>query len=181
MTVQLKRQPPGSVRYVQGLLWTQAGCWCLVSVLFLVGVGGSLAQGSWPSAAGVALAASAAAALATAKIWLAKGLGAGSAGARWTALGAEVVMTCFGVFGLLGIDPSGGLPADMLVLPLIAGAGLSLAAVVVLLLPPARRYCLSQASGPSALRQSWIRRVGCAGLATGVAVLRHRCWIVDNE
>lgn len=149
MTVQLKRQPPGSVRYVRGLLRTQAGCWCLVFALCLVGVPENVSHGSAQGAAGFALAAVAVAGFAAMKFWLAAALGAGSARARRAAIGVESAMACFGFLGLLAIDPSGGLPADMLGLPLIAGAGLSLAAVVALLRPPARRYSGPQASDPS--------------------------------
>ena len=65
------------------------------------------------------------------------------------AIGAEVAMTCLGAFGSALIVT----PAAVLAVPMMAGAALSLVAVIGLLRPPARGYCMtdrlaSPGSGP---------------------------------
>jgi hypothetical protein len=140
MTAQNERDEPGSVLYARGLLRLQAGCWVFASGLCVLGVAENAAVGSLGGAAGFALAGAIAAMLAVLKVRLARRLLAGNAKVRKVAIGVEFAMTCFGALATLSLDPSGGITVGLIGLPLIVGTGLSLAAVIGLLCPPARRY-----------------------------------------
>jgi hypothetical protein len=151
MTAQNERQAPRSVRYARGLLGLQAGCWVVASALCMLGVVENAAVGSALGAAGFALAGVIAAMFAVLKGRLARRLLAGTVQGRRVAIGVELSMTCFGVLGTLSLDLSGGIAVGLIGLPLVVGTGLSLAAALGLLRPPARRYFASPTSNRASL------------------------------
>lgn len=138
---------PASVRYARGLLWLQGFIWgglAGVSVISLAaGMTGVLGRHrSWPTAAVVVLlvAIALSAGFAVTKIRLARRVARGGRKTRKMVIRVEIGMTCMGVLMTAGISPSGGLPADMIALAAMGGAGLSLAAVLALLRRRARDY-----------------------------------------
>lgn len=90
--------------------------------------------------------------MATVKTLLAVRLGRGrSRRARKAVIAVELAMTCFGVLWFFdGAYTATGLPADMFTLAGLAGAGLSLAAALVLMRRRARQYAASHAVRPEA-------------------------------
>jgi hypothetical protein len=155
MTVQNEREAPRSVRYARGLLGLQAGCWVLASGLCMLGVAENAAVGYSLGAAGFALAGVITAMFAVLKWRLAKRVLAGYAQSRKVAIGVELSMTCFGALGSLSLDLSGGIAVGLIGLPFMVGTGLSLAAVIGLLRPPARRYFAARTSNPASLDKSF--------------------------
>jgi len=125
---------PPSVRYPQFLLFVQAGFWALGAALALIAWAASLAIGTPWQPGCLALAwLVIAGSLATAKIQLGLRLNHGpSQRTRRAVIATELVMTCFGVLWLL-------IPGYAFTALGLPGAGLSLAAVVCMNRPSARR------------------------------------------
>jgi prophage maintenance system killer protein len=126
---------PASVTYPQALLFIQAGCWALATVAGLTGYIAALANSAapWPGLlplAGLALAGG----LAVAKARL--GLRVDRIRSRRTwqlIIGTELAMTCFGMLWLF-------IPAPGFIAAGFFGALLSLAAVLCMTRPRARRH-----------------------------------------
>jgi hypothetical protein len=136
---------PLPVRYARGLLWLQGVIWGGLALLMVVGEVVAVMQILADQNAIVGLAAEVfiggvAASFAVGTILLARTLACGNEGARKTAIGVEIAMTCLGVITTASSNFSGGLVADVGALAATTGAGLSLAAVVCLLRRSARRY-----------------------------------------
>lgn len=129
-----QRKPP-SVIYPQILLFVQAGCWALGAVGGLVEYVVTRANGMpWPLGclplAWLALTGG----LATAKLLLGLRLSRGRSKQTWWAvIATELVMTGFGVLWL-------AMPAYAFIMLGMSGACLSLAAVLCMTRPRARRY-----------------------------------------
>jgi len=146
---------PRSVGYARALLWLQGGIWSCGALLFA----------GWAVTAGVtALAGNAnllrhggvvffsvsvvTGGFAVAKFHLARSLARQRDRTRKAVIGIEIAMACLGALITGGADPSGGLPADLLILPAFVGGSLSLAAALGLLRRPARLFFTD--SGPAA-------------------------------
>jgi hypothetical protein len=139
------RPMPLPVRYAWGLLWLQGVIWGGLALLMVVGDVVAVMQILADQNAIVGLVAELligglAASFAVGTILLARTLARGNEGARKTAIGVEIAMTCLGVMMTASSNFSGGLVADVGALAATTGAGLSLAAVVCLLRRSARRY-----------------------------------------
>lgn len=147
MTVPREQQPPRSVRFADGLLRVQAGCWGLLTAFFLIGLVNAAVEGSMADAAVLFAAGAVAAAFGILKGLLAGHLQPGAARTRRAVIGAELAMACFGAGVLLLTVVLAPSPAGFLLfLPFSTGTGLSIAAAIGLLRPPARRYTASPAS-----------------------------------
>jgi hypothetical protein len=135
-----ERPVPQSVRYAGGLLKVQAVIWGLTCALSVLGVAENAAAHLLAGSAWFALAAVLGGTFAMLKWRLARGLPTGAHRTRKTAIGVEIAMACFGGLGALSLDPSAGAIAGLIGLPFLAGTGLSLAAAIGLMRPPARQY-----------------------------------------
>ncbi len=136
---------PLAVRYAWGLLWLQGVIWAGLALLMVVGEVVAVMQilADQNAIVGLAVelfAGGLAAGFAVGTIQLARAFASGSEGARKTAIGVEIAMTCLGALMTVSSNFSGGLVADVGALAAAAGGGLSLAAVVCLLRRGARRY-----------------------------------------
>lgn len=149
-----REQTPRSVRYACSVLRLQAGCWVFASALCMLGIAENAAADSALGAAGFALAGVMAVMFAILKGRLGRRVLAGTARARKVAIGVELSMTCLGALGTLSLNLSGGITVGLIGLPVIVGTGLSLAALIGLLRPPARRYSASTTGNLAALDES---------------------------
>jgi hypothetical protein len=140
---------PSAVRYARGLLWLQGAIWALLAIGFAVPTVVTLihvlvGQRTWASFAAAVgwlpVMAALTGGFAMTKIRLARRLGGGHERIRRVVIGVEIAMTCLGALITAGVDPAGGMPADMVALAAITGGGLSLAAALGLMRRQARRY-----------------------------------------
>jgi hypothetical protein len=135
------RPAPFSVSYVQGLMFIQAGCWGLLSLL---GIYWALTSAPsygivvWHHPAWAIGVASVAAALTTAKTWLAVRFSHRARGTRRTVMIVECLMAGFAVVVcLLTFNLNGG---DIPFIASFFGCPMSLIAAIFLNGPPARQY-----------------------------------------
>jgi hypothetical protein len=135
------------VRYARGLLWLQGFIWAGLAGVSAISLAAGMTEvlarhRSWHTAAIVVLlvAIALSGGFAVMKIRLARRAARGGRRTRKMVISVEIAMTCMGVLMTAGISPSGGLPADMVALAAMGGAGLSLAAVLALLRRRARDY-----------------------------------------
>lgn len=153
MTAHNERQAPRSVGYACGLLRVQAACWVVVSALCMLELAESATVGSALGTAISALAGVIAVMFAILKWQLARRLLACPGQRRKVAIGVEFAMTCFGALGTLSPNLSGGIvflgPIGLAFI--VGGTGLSLAAVIGLLRPPARRYFAAPTCNPDSI------------------------------
>lgn len=151
---------PLAVRYALGLLWLQGSIWIVLAGFSGLDAAVFLA-GHRPRDAGAAVAVligegALAGGFGVLKIGLARRLARGGDRFRKAAVAVEIAMTCLGVLlAGAGGSPSGGVPADFVLLAAGGGAGLSLVAALGLLGRPARGYC---AASSAALRAAGGRR-----------------------
>lgn len=133
---------PWGIQYARVLLHVQELCWGIVSAFCMLALllGAANGDDADAAAAGIfLLAAGAAAGAVVGKHQLARRLIVGDRGAREVAIRAEVAMTCLGALGSALIGTS----IALLAAPMLVGAALSLVAVIGLLRPPARGYCVN--------------------------------------
>lgn len=152
-TVPLPPAPP-SVRYAQVVLFLQGSIWALGAIGGVIGAVAALTGSQhgkpWAFFALAVGWSAFAGGMATVKTLLAVRLGRGGS---WRALKAviavELAMTCFGLLWFFGqAYTATGLPADMFALAGLGGAGLSLAAALVLMRRRPRQHAASNAVRP---------------------------------
>ena len=125
---------PQSVSYARALLYLQASIWGLLCVGAIVN---ATSSSPWLDPALTIGAAGTCGALAGAKAWLGHRISRGSDRTRQGAIVVEMLMACLGaLLTLLSGTPGGAI----LAVPCLVGGGLSLAAVIMLMQPPARQY-----------------------------------------
>jgi drug/metabolite transporter (DMT)-like permease len=143
---------PSSVRYAQLVLFLQGGIWALGSIAGVIGVAGAVVsdqhRDQWVLVAAAVGWSGFAGGMATVKMLLAVRLGRGRSGrVRKVVIAAELAMTCFGLLWFFGeAYTATGLPADMVALAGLVGAGLSLVAALVLMRRHARQHAASHAA-----------------------------------
>jgi len=125
---------PQSVSYARALLYLQASIWGLLCVAAIVN---ATSSSPWSGPALTIGAAGTCGALAGAKTWLGHRISRGSDRTRHGVIVVETLMACLGaLLTLISVIPGGAI----LAMPSLVGGGLSLAAVIVLMQPPARQY-----------------------------------------
>jgi hypothetical protein len=139
---------PLPVRYAWGLLWLQGIIWGGLAILMVVGayLAFRAILADQNAIVGFAITLFAAALtvfFAAGEVVLARALARGSDGARNTAIGVEIAMTFLGAMWAAGSNFSGGLVARVVGLAAAVGAGLSVAAIVCLLLRIARQHSVA--------------------------------------
>ncbi len=103
---------------------------------------------------------------AAAKFHLARSLARQRDQTRKTVIGIEMAMVCLGALITAGPDPSGGLSADLLILPAFVGGSLSLAAALGLLRRPARLFFTDPRPAASPPRDGEGRTASSAPVST---------------
>lgn len=141
---------PASVRYVRGLLWLQGSIWgmfAFFSVIDLaVGIPQMMAHHDGAPLVALLVVIALTGGFALVKVRLAGRVARGGRRTRRTVIGVETAMTCLGALMTAAGSPSGGLPADMVILAGMGGAGLSLAAVIAFLRGSARQFFAAAAA-----------------------------------